>query len=68
LLLRCAAAIVSNQQMCLFTPGLTQTISFLCVYLVMIIGNTGFILILKEKTDAELMHMAYYDELTQTLN
>ncbi len=34
----------------------------------MILGNTGFILLLKEKADAELMHMAYYDDLTQALN
>lgn len=52
----------------LFTPGFIQTISFLSLYLVMILGNTGFILILKERADEELIYMAYYDELTQTLN
>lgn len=67
-LLRGIAALTSEQQMGLFTPGLIQTISFLSLYLVMILGNTGFVLILKERADAELIHMAYYDELTQALN
>ena len=62
------AALEVKQEMGLFTPGLIQTLSFFSLYLVMILGNTGFILILKEKADAELIHMAYYDELTQTLN
>lgn len=67
-LLRATAAITSEQQMGLFTPGLIQTISFLSLYLVMILGNTGFILVLKERADAELIQMAYYDDLTKTLN
>jgi diguanylate cyclase (GGDEF)-like protein len=68
LISRGIVSITSSNTMGLFTPGLTQTISFLSLYLVMILGNTGFILILKERTDEELVHMAYYDELTQTLN
>lgn len=68
LISRGIASITSSNTMGLFTPGITQTISFLSLYLVMILGNTGFILILKEQTDEELVHMAYYDELTQTLN
>lgn len=67
-LLRGIAALTSEQQMGLFTPGLVQTLSFLSLYLVMILGNIGFILILKERADAELIHMAYYDDLTQALN
>lgn len=68
LISRGIVSITTSNTMGLFTPGLIQTISFLSVYLVMILGNTGFILILKEQTDEELVHMAFYDELTQTLN
>ncbi|WP_186278765.1 GGDEF domain-containing protein [Lysinibacillus sp. BW-2-10] len=68
LLLRAIAAFTSDQQMGLFTPGLIQTVSFLALYLVMILGNTGFILVLKERADQELVRMAYYDDLTHTLN
>lgn len=51
-----------------FTPGLFQTLSFLGLYLVMLIGNTGFILILKEQTDQELIRLASFDDLTGALN
>ncbi|HWL23762.1 MAG TPA: GGDEF domain-containing protein [Ureibacillus sp.] len=67
-LIRGIFAISSKQEMGLFTPGFIQTLSLLSIYLIMIVGNIGFILILKERADAELVHMAYYDDLTQALN
>lgn len=67
-LVRAIVALLSEQRMGLFTPGWIQTISFLSIFLVMLLGNIGFILILKERADAELIHMAYYDDLTQALN
>lgn len=51
-----------------FTPGFFQTLSFIGLYLVMLIGNTGFILILKEQADQELIRLASYDDLTGALN
>lgn len=51
-----------------FTPGYFQTLSFIGLYLVMLIGNTGFILILKEQADEELIRLASYDDLTGALN
>ncbi|WP_442594095.1 GGDEF domain-containing protein [Neobacillus sp. D3-1R] len=67
-ILRGSAAIISTNSIGLFTPGFIQTISFFTLYLVMFLGNTGFILLLKERADEELIQMAYYDELTSTLN
>lgn len=61
-------ALFSDEQMGLFTPGLYQTLSFLALFLVMFLGNTGFILLLKERADRELIIMASIDELTNTLN
>ncbi len=51
-----------------FNPGYFQTLSFIGLYLVMLIGNTGFILILKEQADEELIRLASYDDLTGALN
>lgn len=68
LVVRGGAALLSHQIMGLFTPGIIQSFSFLAIYIVMILGNTGFILLLKEDTDKELVRIASYDDLTQTLN
>jgi diguanylate cyclase (GGDEF)-like protein len=65
---RAIMAVDSQEPMGLFTPGLFQTLSFLSLYLVMIIGNTGFVLLLKERVDRELLQAAHYDELTGTFN
>ncbi len=61
-------ALLSNQEMGLFTESVSQTISFLTLFLVMIMGNTGFVLLLKEKADQELVYLATIDELTGILN
>nr|WP_304654889.1 GGDEF domain-containing protein [Sporolactobacillus sp. STSJ-5] len=42
--------------------------TFITLNLSMILGGTGFILLLKEMTDRELVRLANYDDLTQTLN
>lgn len=65
---RAAAALLSDQSMGFFTPGVFQSISFLTLYLVMIIGNTGFVLLLKEEADRGLVRLASLDDLTETLN
>lgn len=67
-LIRSGAALFSTQIVSLFTPSIYQTGSFLALYLVMILGNTGFVLLLKEKADQELIRLASYDDLTGTLN
>ncbi|OAS19715.1 GGDEF domain-containing protein [Paenibacillus oryzisoli] len=45
-----------------------QSLVLLGQYFVMIAGNTGFILLMKEQTDRALLRMANYDDLTGTLN
>lgn len=65
---RAITALLSSHSMGLFTPGIYQTFSFLALYLVMILGNTGFVLLLKEDVDRELLRMATYDDLTGALN
>jgi diguanylate cyclase (GGDEF)-like protein len=52
----------------LLDPGISGTVSFLTLYLVMILGNTGFVLLLKERADQELIRLASYDDLTGALN
>ncbi|WP_322906993.1 GGDEF domain-containing protein [Paenibacillus campi] len=68
LLLRAAAAIRLGDQVGLFTEGLYQSFSFIALYLIMILGNTGYVLLSKEQADADLLHMASYDEMTGVLN
>ncbi|OZM56894.1 hypothetical protein CIB95_08985 [Lottiidibacillus patelloidae] len=61
-------ALISNDTIELLAQGFSQTTSFLAVFLVMIVSNTGFILLLKENADKELVRMASYDDLTNVLN
>jgi diguanylate cyclase (GGDEF)-like protein len=42
--------------------------TFITLSLSMILSGTGFILLLKEMTDRELVRLANYDDLTKTLN
>lgn len=67
-LIRGTVSLFAPQETSLFTPGIYQTIAFLALYVVMILGNTGFILLLKERADQELIRLASYDDLTGTLN
>ncbi|WP_158638483.1 GGDEF domain-containing protein [Metabacillus litoralis] len=59
---------LNDQAMGLFTPSITQSLSFLSLYLSMILGNIGFILLLKERADEELIKLSKYDDLTNALN
>ncbi|WP_282939037.1 GGDEF domain-containing protein [Paenibacillus sp. RC67] len=67
-LIRGSGALLFPLKTSLFTPGIYQTMAFLALYIVMILGNTGFILLLKEKADQELIRLASFDDLTGTLN
>jgi len=49
-------------------PGPYQALSFLSLYLIMTLGNAGFVLISKEKADRELYKLASRDDLTGALN
>jgi diguanylate cyclase (GGDEF)-like protein len=62
------AALASKETLGLFVPDIYLSVSFVSVYLIMIVGNVGFILLLKEDSDKELFRLASYDDLTDTLN
>ncbi|WP_433944560.1 GGDEF domain-containing protein [Paenibacillus sp. SN-8-1] len=54
--------------MSLFYPGFYQNLQFISMYFIMILGNTGFILLSKERADDSLIRLASYDDLTEVLN
>lgn len=52
----------------LFESNQDTSWTFLSIYIVMVLGNTGFVLLAKEQSDLELIKMTTIDELTKTLN
>lgn len=68
LLFRAYAAITMVADMNLTSVSVFNTGLFLLFYLDMIAGSTGFILMDREKLDAELEKAASFDGLTNTLN
>lgn len=52
----------------LMSRGLYQTLTFLALYTIMILGNAGFVLLSKEKGDEELVRRASFDDLTGVFN
>ncbi|MGE7772557.1 GGDEF domain-containing protein [Viridibacillus arvi] len=62
------ALLSSTDSISFYTPGLYQLISLLSIYLLTNLGNLGFVLLMKEKADHELIRLASYDDLTGTLN
>ncbi|WP_337103642.1 GGDEF domain-containing protein [Paenibacillus sp. YIM B09110] len=67
-MLRGAVALVSGDLVSFFKPGIYQLMFVLAFFLLTIMGNIGFILLLKEKSNQELARLASYDDLTGTLN
>jgi len=63
-----AALLSSTDSVSLYTPGAYQLFSLLSIYLVTNLVNLGFVLLIKEKADHELIRLASYDDLTGTLN
>ncbi|WP_436233586.1 diguanylate cyclase [Paenibacillus sp. LjRoot153] len=68
LLIRVVSAIFFDTLMSYYHLNGNQTMMLLAQYFVMIAGNTGFILLMKEQTDQILLRLANYDDLTGTLN
>lgn len=48
--------------------NIENAISFAALYIVMLVGNMGILLLSKEKNDAKIYHAAMYDELTLVYN
>ncbi len=61
-------SLLADNQLETFTPGVYETLMVLSLFLLMIVENSGFVLLLKEKSDQELIRLASYDDLTNTLN
>lgn len=62
------AAIKSGEEMSLFSDNFYNILFFIGLYILMLVGNFGLILIVKEKSDLDLEKAAAYDELTNILN
>jgi diguanylate cyclase (GGDEF) domain len=68
LIFRAYVAYSLAHDMSLWSTNIFNTGSFLMLYLVMLVGSIGFILLTKEKLDLELIKAASYDELTGVFN
>ncbi len=68
LIFRAVAAITTDLDMNLTSTSIFNTWLFLLLYVVMLAGSTGFILLDKEKQDLELLKAASFDGLTNILN
>jgi diguanylate cyclase (GGDEF)-like protein len=68
LLFRVYSASTTDMDMNLASTSIFNTWLFLSLYVVMLTGSTGFILLDKEKLEAELLKAACFDGLTGTLN
>ena len=68
LILRAYIGIRLGNSMTLMSNNIYNVLAFICLYLIMLIGNIGFILMAKEKSDLELIRVATYDELTDIFN
>ncbi|MHC1787060.1 MAG: GGDEF domain-containing protein [Christensenellales bacterium] len=67
-LFRAVAAVATDLDMTITSSSLVNNWLFMLLYLQMLIGSLGFILLDKEKIDAELIRMASIDGLTSSLN
>lgn len=67
-LIRAIIAWIPHINVTFFEPSIYQTLSFLSLFLLMFVGNTGFVLLSKEKGDRELHKLASYDDLTGVWN
>lgn len=68
LIVRAVAALTTDIDMTLASTSILNTGLFLLLYIVMLAGSTGFILLDKENQDFELLRAASYDGLTNILN
>ncbi|MBP2001972.1 diguanylate cyclase (GGDEF)-like protein [Paenibacillus shirakamiensis] len=68
LLVRILLTLRIHTSLSLFNQSLYQTLSYLNIYFIMLLGNMGFILLSKEEADQRITRWATYDDLTQVLN
>lgn len=68
LFIRAGAASFSGGSTALLTAGVSQNLFSISAYLTMVLANTGFVLLAKQKSDEELIRLASLDDLTQIWN
>lgn len=68
LFIRAGAASFSGGTTALLTAGVSQNLFSISSYLTMVLANTGFVLLAKQKSDEELVRLASLDDLTQIWN
>jgi len=66
--IRIVDAVRLGPTLVVFGPTLGEIVTLIALYIYLILGGLGIILLAKEKTDARLVHLAYYDSSTGTLN
>jgi diguanylate cyclase (GGDEF)-like protein len=66
--LRAYSGLTPGSTLRLLSNDVNSVLGFISLFLVMLVGNIGFILLSKEKADKELLDAAMYDELTRILN
>lgn len=65
---RAAVALLIVPDMNVFTVNLSQSLYYLAMYLLLIVGTAGFILLSNERSHEKLKRLAAYDELTGILS
>lgn len=68
MLVRAAVALIWEPEMNIYTSNLSQNLYYLGLYLLMIVGAAGYILLSNEHSYVKLKRIASYDELTGILN
>ncbi|MEK4881743.1 MULTISPECIES: GGDEF domain-containing protein [Paenibacillus] len=68
MLLRAIVALIWEPEMNVFTTNLSQYLYYLGMYLLLIVGAAGFILLSNEHSFVKLKRIASYDDLTGILN
>lgn len=68
MLVRAAVALIWEPEMNVFTSNLSQNLYYLGMYLLMVVGAAGYILLSNEHSYVKLKRIASYDDLTGILN
>ena len=68
LLIRASSALLGDGAGALLSASVSRSLFSLAAYLTMMLANTGFVLLAKQKADDELLRLASLDDLTQIWN
>lgn len=67
-LIRASAALFAEGPAALLAAGVSHNLFSISAYMTMMLANTGFVLLAKQKSDEELFRLASVDDLTQIWN